>query len=79
MFAGKIIAGLIGFSALGPLGLLIGLYVGHQFDKGLGGLRPMSAQQQEQVRDSYFQTVFSLLGNLAKADGRISAGRDSPC
>lgn len=72
MFAGKIIAGLIGFSALGPLGLLLGLYVGHQFDKGLGGLRPMTAQQQEEVRKSYFQTVFSLLGNLAKADGRIS-------
>lgn len=72
MFAGKIIAGLIGFSALGPLGLLIGLYVGHQFDKGLGGFRPMSAEQQKEVRDSYFRTVFSLLGNLAKADGRIS-------
>jgi DnaJ like chaperone protein len=73
MFAGKIIAGLIGFSALGPLGLMIGLYVGHQFDKGLGGLRPMSAQQQAEVRESYFQTVFGLLGHLAKADGRISA------
>ena len=72
MFAGKLIAGLIGFSALGPLGLLIGLYVGHQFDKGLGGFRPMSAQQQEEIRESYFQTVFSLLGNLAKVDGRIS-------
>jgi DnaJ like chaperone protein len=73
MFAGKLIAGLICFSALGPLGLLIGLYVGHQFDKGLGGIRPMSAQQQKQVSDSYFKTVFSLLGHLAKADGRISA------
>ena len=30
MFAGKLIAGLIGFSALGPLGLLIGLYVGQR-------------------------------------------------
>lgn len=73
MFAGKLIAGLIGFSALGPLGLMIGLYVGHQFDKGLGGLRPMSAQQQAEVQGSYFETVFALLGNLAKADGQISA------
>jgi len=72
MFAGKLIAGLIGFSALGPLGLMIGLYVGHQFDKGLGGLRPMSAQQQAEVQESYFETVFALLGHLAKADGRIS-------
>lgn len=72
MFAGKLIGGLIGLSAFGPLGLLIGLYVGHQFDKGLGGFRPMSAQQQEEIRQSYFETVFSLLGNLAKVDGRIS-------
>lgn len=73
MFAGKVIAGLIGYSAFDTFGLIIGVYVGHQFDKGLGGLRPMSAQQQGEVRESYFETVFSLLGNLAKADGRISA------
>jgi DnaJ like chaperone protein len=72
MFAGKIIAGFIGFSVFDLLGLMSGLYVGHQFDKGLSGLRPMSAQQQAEVQESYFETVFSLLGNLAKADGRIS-------
>ena len=72
MIAGKIIAGLLGLSVAGPIGVLIGVYIGHQFDKGLGGLRPMSAQQQAEVRESFFETVFGLLGHLAKADGRVS-------
>ncbi|MFT5100625.1 MAG: DnaJ like chaperone protein [Sulfitobacter sp.] len=72
MIAGKIIAGLIGLSVAGPIGVLIGVYIGHQFDKGLGGLRPMSAEQQAEVRESFFETVFGLLGHLAKADGRVS-------
>jgi len=72
MIAGKIIAGLIGLSVAGPIGVLIGIYVGHQFDKGLGGLRPMSARQQAETRGAFFETVFSLLGHLAKADGRVS-------
>lgn len=72
MVAGKLIAGLIGLAVAGPIGVLIGVYIGHQFDKGLGGLRPMSAQQQAEVRGVFFDTVFSLLGHLAKADGRVS-------
>ena len=72
MIAGKIIAGLIGLSVAGPIGVLIGVFIGHQFDKGLGGLRPMSAEQQAEVKERFFETVFGLLGHLAKADGRVS-------
>ena len=32
---GKLVAGLIGFLAFGPAGLLFGLVIGHAFDKGL--------------------------------------------
>lgn len=72
MIAGKIIAGLLGLSVAGPVGVLIGVYIGHQFDKGLGGLRPMSPEQQAEVKERFFETVFGLLGHLAKADGRVS-------
>jgi len=72
MIAGKIIAGLLGLSVAGPIGVLIGVYIGHQFDKGLGGLRPMSAHEQAEARESFFETAFTLLGHLAKADGRVS-------
>ena len=72
MVTGKIIGGSLGFLVAGPLGVLIGLYVGHQFDKGLIGLRPMSAEDQARTRDTFFDTLFSVLGHLAKADGRIT-------
>ena len=73
MNTGKIIGGLIGFMVAGPFTALLGVFVGHQFDKGLGGvLKPMSAQEQELIRSIYFETLFGLLGHLAKSDGRIS-------
>jgi DnaJ like chaperone protein len=70
---GKLIAGILGLMFAGPIGLFVGLFVGHQFDRGLGGLtQPMSRAQQQRISDSFFVTVFSLLGHLAKSDGRIS-------
>ena len=73
MIAGKIIAGLLGLSVAGPIGVLIGVYIGHQFDKGLGGfLNPVSAAEQLRIRDSFFHTLFGLLGHLAKSDGQVS-------
>ncbi len=75
---GKIVAGALGFFileplGLGPLGALIGLYIGHQFDRGLGGfINPISAEEQQRIGACYFQTTFSLLGYLAKSDGRVS-------
>ena len=67
-------AGMLGFFVAGPFGAVIGVVVGHFFDRGLGGtLGGVSPQQIEQIRESYFQTIFTLMGQLAKADGRISA------
>ena len=73
MVTGKIIAGTLGFMVGDFIGAVIGVYIGHQFDKGLGGfLNPISAAEQGRIRESFFTTVFSLLGSLAKADGQIS-------
>ena len=73
MNAGKIIGGLIGFGVGGLFTALLGVFVGHQFDRGLGGLlNPMSAEQRQLIQTTFFNTVFSTLGHLAKADGRIS-------
>ncbi|MBT6027980.1 MAG: co-chaperone DjlA, partial [Porticoccaceae bacterium] len=71
---GKLIAGSLGFMVAGPFGAVLGLYVGHQFDRGVGGFsRPVSAADQARIRAAFFETVFSLLGNVAKADGRVSS------
>ena len=70
---GKIIAGLIGWQIAGFFGAIIGFYLGSYFDRGLGSFsRPLSSAEQARVGACYFETTFTLLGFLAKADGRIS-------
>lgn len=62
----------------GPIGLLIGLFIGHQLDKkamqiqAWNPFRPVSANEQAALNDALFDAVFSILGHLAKADGRVS-------
>ena len=71
---GKIVAGLFGYMVYGPLGAILGVALGHQFDRGIGGFMvTLSPAKRTRVRESFFTTVFSLLGCLAKADGRISS------
>lgn len=73
MFFGKIIAGLFGFFAAGLPGLVVGVLVGHFFDRALqssAGLHSPEALQR--VRESFFETTFVLSGYLAKSDGRVS-------
>jgi DnaJ like chaperone protein len=73
MWYGKIIGGIIGLSAGGFVGLVIGLIAGHYFDKALSGhSRKISPQQRKQIEETFFRTVFLLMGRLAKTDGRIS-------
>jgi DnaJ like chaperone protein len=73
MFIGKLIGGLLGYSLGGVVLGLLGLFVGHLFDKGYAQARfGPSPEQRRQIQDRFFTTVFTLLGHLAKADGRIS-------
>jgi len=78
---GKLIGGLAGLllSKGSLLGILIGVAVGHQFDRGFagnrsaggsfGGFSRASHARRQQV---YFTSVFTAMGHLAKADGRVS-------
>ncbi len=73
MFYGKLVAGLIGFLAAGLVGLVLGLLLGHAFDRGL--LRTLHYGSPEQIartQKSFFDTCFLLLGHVAKADGRVT-------
>ncbi|AFU98565.1 co-chaperone DjlA [Simiduia agarivorans] len=70
---GKIVGGLLGFFTLGPLGLILGAFAGHFFDKGLRqvgyGLTP---EQKQELQNRFINTLFPLLGHIAKADGVIT-------
>ena len=66
---GKILGGGLGLMMGGPIGAVLGAVIGHHtLDKG-GGITfsPLETQQS-----MYFTAVFSMLGKLAKADGRVS-------
>lgn len=63
----------VGLLILGIFGALIGLLFGGFADRirayGLGGANPFTSQTRQTV---FLETVFVLMGKLAKADGRIS-------
>lgn len=67
---GKLLGGVIGFSLGGPIGAILGGVVGHQIDKkGQEHLEPGS---QERVQAAFFTATFSVMGHIAKADGRVT-------
>jgi DnaJ like chaperone protein len=75
MFIGKVIGALLGYLAGRWIGAIIGLIAGHYFDKGFSGVRAGARQGGQQVplaEHPFFATVFTVMGALAKADGRIS-------
>ncbi|MCR8921997.1 co-chaperone DjlA [Dasania sp. GY-MA-18] len=73
MIAGKVIGVILGAMVAGPFGALLGLMAGHFFDKGLGQAMGFDYQgNRAQLQQLFFETVFKVMGHLAKADGRIS-------
>jgi len=73
---GKLAGGVFGFMLGGPLGALLGGVLGHNFDKGLAGLETGettdSQAEQERIQTAFFTATFSVMGHVAKADGRVS-------
>ena len=70
---GKIIGGTIGYFTLGMFGAFVGLLAGHFFDVGLAKLRQdESPEALQAIQETFFSTTFTLIGYLAKADGRVS-------
>lgn len=80
---GKLVLGAVGLSIGGPLGGLIGLSVGHSIDKKnnqkkqeeietLNQLNQQRASNKERRQAAFFLATFSVMGHVAKADGRVS-------
>lgn len=69
----KLVGVFLGFYLFGFFGALIGYFLGSAIDRynayGAGGVNPLSGAQRQTV---FLETVFTLMGKLAKADGRVS-------
>ncbi|GAB4392282.1 MAG: co-chaperone DjlA [Gammaproteobacteria bacterium] len=72
---GKILGAFFGHLILGPIGMLIGIFIGHQFDRGLRidwqhlSYKPSEHFQAQQI---FFKNTFRVMGHICKADGRVS-------
>jgi DnaJ like chaperone protein len=64
---GKIIGGVLGLLKGGLSGALIGVLLGHMVDRFIAGFIGVSRTQAV-----FFDALFSALGHLSKADGRVS-------
>jgi len=71
---GKLIGGAFGLVLGGPLGALLGAALGHSIDSGIKQLEAEenSSGNQQRVQTAFFTSVYSVMGHLAKADGRVT-------
>jgi DnaJ like chaperone protein len=72
---GKLVGGAFGFMLGGPLGAVLGAALGHNFDKGMKAMPEfgsVGAGDRERVQMAFFTATFSVMGHLAKADGKVS-------
>ncbi|MCP0914079.1 MULTISPECIES: co-chaperone DjlA [Legionella] len=74
---GKIIGAFLGYLMGGPLGALFGILIGNFFDRGLNEhfSRPYwhyHAEKRKKVQKIFFEATFSVMGHIAKTDGRVS-------
>ncbi len=74
---GKALGGVFGFMIGGPLGALMGIAFGHNFDRGLNsvdrdGWQGGQAGDNDRIQAAFFTATFSVMGYIAKADGRVT-------
>lgn len=73
---GKVVGGAFGFMLAGPLGALLGASLGHRFDASQSANSESlnyRAGHQERVQAAFFTATFSVMGHIAKADGRVTS------
>ncbi len=75
-FRWKFIGALLGLVLAGPLGMIFGVAIGHNFDTGIDNTQPDSNAPPAKFNQNQWQllirTAFQLMGHIAKSDGRVS-------
>lgn len=69
---GKVVGTMAGLAA-GPWGAVVGLVLGHQFDRGYARYSDrLKVMRLDRLPRPYVRALFRTMGFLAKADGRVS-------
>ncbi len=69
---GKLIGAVLGYFTGGVLLAVVGLAIGHFFDRGLKQAMGFNyAARRELIQQAFFDSTFRIMGHLAKADGRV--------
>jgi DnaJ like chaperone protein len=73
---GKAVGAVLGYVAFGPVGSVLGIVVGHQFDRDTGTSRGAghagARARLHEISTVFFRTTFYVMGHLAKSDGRVT-------
>ena len=74
---GKLSGAFLGYLTAGPVGAFFGVLIGNFFDRGLAhhALRPhwhYHAEKRKSVQKIFFEATFTIMGYIAKSDGRVS-------
>lgn len=78
MVWGKLLGGAFGFMIGGPIGAVLGAALGHTFDRGVKLQLTRDTPEEElppgdaeRIKMAFFTATFSVMGYIAKADGRV--------
>ncbi len=71
-WTGKLVGALLGYVLTRrPMGVLIGMILGHLYDRYAAGGIALRADLAT-VRVTFFRAAFTIMGHIAKSDGRVS-------
>lgn len=70
---GRGICAAFGWVAFGPIGAVVGFIIGYFFDRARATFRAVfDPETRQQIEVTLFNSVFPLMGCMAKADGRVT-------
>lgn len=75
MYWGKVIGTLAGLATTKPWFALLGLVLGHQFDRGFQARYSTDSDEMNRLArlpTGYLRILFESMGHLAKSDGRVT-------
>lgn len=68
----RILGVIIGTFLAGPVGALVGFFIGLILDRGMGIQRTGGFNFRNMFQQNYLKSMFILMGHVAKADGNVN-------